>query len=102
MPNFPERESARSHGQGWTVGWLAVYFHLPKSYRPRVNFEELRREAENLPVSEQKKLLGFLVSLEVRRDENFSRMLGERLDDRNPENWISLKDVQRQLNTDGV
>jgi hypothetical protein len=67
-----------------------------------MNFEELRREAENLPVNEQKKLLGFLVSLEVRRDKNFAGMLGERLDDRNPGNWISLKDAQRQLNTDGV
>jgi hypothetical protein len=67
-----------------------------------VNFEDLRREAENLPVSEQKKLLGFLVSLEIRRDESLVRMLGERLDDRKPENWISLKDAQRQLNSDGV
>jgi hypothetical protein len=67
-----------------------------------VNFEELRREARNLSVSEQKKLLGFLVSLEVRRDENFIRMSGRRLDDQTPENWISLKDAQRQLNTDGI
>jgi hypothetical protein len=67
-----------------------------------MNFEELRREAENLPVIEQKKLLGFLVSLAVRRDKNFAGMLGQRLDDPNPENWINLKDAQRQLSTDGV
>jgi hypothetical protein len=67
-----------------------------------MNFDELRDEAENLPVAEQKKLLGFLVSLEIRRDKNFPGTLGERLDDRSPENWISLKDAREQLNRGGV
>jgi hypothetical protein len=67
-----------------------------------MNFDELRHEAENLPVAEQKKLLGFLVSLEIRRDKNFSSTLADRLDDRRPENWISLKDAREQLNRGGL
>ena len=67
-----------------------------------MKLDELQREAQTLSPDDQKKLLGFLVSLEIRRDKGLSQRLGERLDDRDPSNWVSLKDAERELKSNGL
>jgi hypothetical protein len=63
---------------------------------------DLQREAEQLSPDEQRKLIGFLVGISMRRDESYRAMITSRLDDKNPENWISLQDAKRMLSEDGV
>jgi hypothetical protein len=64
-----------------------------------MQLDELRREAERLTPEERRKLIGFLVSIDIRRDR---AELSRRLDDQNPESWINLKEAERRLKSDGV
>jgi hypothetical protein len=64
-----------------------------------MQFDELQREAERLTPEERRRLIGFLVSIDIRRDR---AELSQRLDDRDPQFWISLKEAERRLKSDGV
>lgn len=67
-----------------------------------MKFDDLQREAERLSPEEQRKLIGFLVAMDVRRDEGYREELSRRLDDLDPQGWMSLKDAERRLKNDGV
>jgi hypothetical protein len=62
-----------------------------------MKLDELQREAENLTREEQRKLIAFLVGLEVRHDEAYRSELTRRLDDADPSSWISLKDANKEM-----
>ena len=64
-----------------------------------MQLDELQREAERLSPEERRKLIGFLVSIDIRRDR---AELGRRLDDLDPQSWINLKDAERRFKSDGV
>jgi hypothetical protein len=67
-----------------------------------MELQELQREAERLNPQEQRKLISFLVALDLRRDERLHEELQRRLDDRDPSGWIRLEEAERQLKSDGV
>lgn len=67
-----------------------------------MKLDELQREVERLSSDEQRKLIGFLVAMELRRTEGYREELSRRLDDRSPDSWIGLADAARRLQTDGV
>jgi hypothetical protein len=67
-----------------------------------MKLDELQREAEKLSPEEQRKLIGFLVAMDVRRVDGYREELSRRLDDQNPDAWISLNDAERRLKGDGV
>lgn len=67
-----------------------------------MRLDELQREAERLSSEEQRKLIGFLVAMNVRRDEGYREELARRLDDQDPQAWMSLKEAERRLKSDGV
>jgi len=60
---------------------------------------DLQREAEHLSPEERRKLIGFLVSIDIRKDR---AELERRLNDQAPEGWIGLKEAERRLKNDGV
>ena len=64
-----------------------------------MKLDELQREAERLTPEERRKLIGFLVSIDIRRDR---AELSRRLDDQDPRAWISLKEAEHRLKSDGV
>ena len=64
-----------------------------------MKLDELQREAERLTAEERRKLIGFLVSIDIRKDR--AELTG-RLSDQSPEGWISLKEAERRLKSDGV
>ena len=64
-----------------------------------MKLDELQREAEHLSSEERRKLIGFLVSIDIRKDR---AELERRLNDQDPERWISLKEAERRLTSDGV
>ena len=64
-----------------------------------MQLDELQREAERLTPEERRKLIGFLVSIDIRRDRAEFR---RRLDDHAPEAWITLTEAERRLKSDGV
>jgi hypothetical protein len=67
-----------------------------------MKLDELQREAERLSPDEQRKLIGFLVAMNIRRDEGYRKELSRRLDDGDRESWISLRDAEDRLKSDGV
>ena len=67
-----------------------------------MKLDELQREAERLSPEEQRKLIGFLVAMDVRREGGYREELGRRLDDRDPRAWMSLKEAEQRLKSDGV
>jgi hypothetical protein len=56
-----------------------------------MKLDELQREAERLTAEERRKLIGFLVSINIRKDR---AELTRRLSDQSPEGWISLKEAE--------
>jgi hypothetical protein len=67
-----------------------------------MRLDELQLEAERLAPGDRRKLMSFLVALDVRTDEKYRGELTRRLDDRNPERWISLQDAEDRLKDDAV
>ena len=67
-----------------------------------MKLDELQREAERLSAEDQRKLIGFLVAIDLRRDESYRSELTRRLDDNDPQSWITLQDAERRLKQDGV
>ena len=67
-----------------------------------MRFEDIRADLERLSREEQKKLLGFLVAMDLRHDPSYKDELSRRLDDPNPENWISLKDAIAEFKRDAI
>jgi hypothetical protein len=64
-----------------------------------MKLDELQREAERLTPEERRKLIGFLVSIDIRRDR---AELTQRLSDQSSGGWISLTEAQRRLKSDGL
>jgi hypothetical protein len=64
-----------------------------------MKLDELQREAERLTAEERRKLIGFLVSIDIRKDR---AELARRLSDQSPESWIILKEAERRLKSDGL
>ena len=67
-----------------------------------MKLDDLQREAERLSPEEQRKLIGFLVTMDIRRDEDYRAELRRRLDDRDPQGWISLNEAERRLKSDRI
>jgi hypothetical protein len=67
-----------------------------------MELQELQRQAERLNAEEQRKLISFLIALDLRRDKGLREELQRRLDDRDPNGWIRLEEAERQLKSDGV
>ena len=62
-----------------------------------MELQELQLEVERLNPEEQRKLISFLVALDLRRDEGYREELQRRLDDRDPNGWIKLDEAERRL-----
>jgi len=57
---------------------------------------ELESEIEGLNPTQQKRLMGFLVSLQIRRDREYSKELSRRIDETDPEKWTTLEEVEKR------
>lgn len=58
----------------------------------RMSFESLTREVAGWPDDQIRRFQAFLVTLRHQREESAV----EKLNDRDPSNWISLEDVEEQ------
>lgn len=61
-----------------------------------MTFAELKQKVQDLSPTLQKQLMGWLVSLQLQRDGGMEEM-ERRLDDKTPENWISLAEAEKRL-----
>jgi len=58
---------------------------------------ELKKEIAALEPDVQDELVAYIVHLKHERDPEYTRVLERRLNDRNPENWVRLEDVEREF-----
>lgn len=87
---------------GQAVTALFLVERIETRNRGIMRLDELQLEAERLAPGDRRKLMSFLVALDVRTDEQYGGELTRRLDDRSPERWISLQDAEGRLKVDGV
>ncbi len=62
-----------------------------------MSMAELMREAANLPAERQDELAAYLLNLRLKRDPAWRAELTHRINDKNPDNWVSLEEWKREL-----
>ncbi|MCX6969618.1 MAG: hypothetical protein NTV93_05605 [Verrucomicrobia bacterium] len=62
-----------------------------------MSFTELKDQAIQLPLAEQRQLIACLVAVQTSTDQAFKDNLAGKIDDRNPENWVELDDLKSRL-----
>ena len=64
-----------------------------------MSIQEIRTEIEALPVEERKRLAAFLVSLRHKEIAEYRTRMTRRIDDKSPENWATLEELDQRLET---
>jgi hypothetical protein len=54
---------------------------------------QLKQEAVELSPAEQSELMAFLASIQIAEDDELRSELTRKIDDKNPESWVSLDDL---------
>jgi hypothetical protein len=62
-----------------------------------MSFTEIQLEIATLAPDFRRKLIGFMVMLEIHENKNEEKELKDRLEDVSSESWISLEEVKRRL-----
>jgi hypothetical protein len=57
----------------------------------------IKSEIANLPLEERRELIGYIVSLNRKDNEEFMRKMAEKIDDKSPERWLTLEEVEKRL-----
>jgi len=60
--------------------------------------ESLKEEVASLAKDDRRELMGYMVALQITEDPAFRRTLTERIDDKSPENWVTLEELDAKLN----
>jgi hypothetical protein len=59
--------------------------------------ESLKEEVASLAKGDRRELMGYMVALQITEDPAFRRTLTERIDDKSPENWVTLEELDAKL-----
>ena len=65
-----------------------------------MSIAELEREIASLEQPMQKRLMAFLVSLQLKRDADWQQKTAAKLDDRDSGRWVSLEEAEKRLELD--
>jgi hypothetical protein len=61
-----------------------------------VSVDQIKAELADMPQEQQDHLAAFLVHLRHQRDVNTRREITNRIDDRDPANWLSLNELKEK------
>ncbi len=64
-----------------------------------MTIQAIKAEVEALPADERRRLAAFLVSLRHKDLAHYRAKLAERIDDKNPENWVTLEEFEERLDS---
>jgi hypothetical protein len=62
-----------------------------------VSIQELKSELQALPADERRELAAFLVSLRHKDLAGYRARMSEKIDDKNPERWVTLDELDQRL-----
>ena len=61
-----------------------------------MSFAQLKEEAANLEPGERRELMAFLAARDMENDAEFQKLLGEELDNKDPDNWFTLEQARKR------
>ena len=61
-----------------------------------MSLAQLKDQAAQLGLGEQRELIAFLIARQTEQDEDFKRALTEKIDDADPTHWVELGDLQKR------
>jgi hypothetical protein len=59
--------------------------------------ESLKDEIASLAKEDRRELMGYMVALQISEDPGFRKALTALIDDRSPENWVTLYELDAKL-----
>ena len=62
-----------------------------------MSLTELKSEVDRLSPEERRQLTAYLVARDRMLDPEFREELARKIDDRNPEHWVSLEEAEKRL-----
>jgi hypothetical protein len=62
-----------------------------------MSMADLMREVAGLEPERQNELASYLLHLRLERDPEWRSELTKRIDDKNPNNWVSLEDWKKEI-----
>jgi hypothetical protein len=62
-----------------------------------MNIAAIKSEIAGLPLEERRELIGYIVSLNRKDNGEFMRKMAEKIDDKSPERWLTLEEVEKRL-----
>ena len=66
-------------------------------YLSPVSLQDLKSEIERMPSEDRRQLAAYLVTLRHRDIAGYRSELARKIDDKNPDNWVALADLDRRL-----
>ena len=65
-----------------------------------MSVDALMQEVGSLAESERHRLMAYLVALEDRGNADYQQKLAKKMDDRSPDRWLTIDEVERKLGLD--
>ena len=62
-----------------------------------MSIQEIKSELQTLPADERRELAAFLVSLRHKDLAGYRTRMSEKIDDKNPERWVTLEELDQRL-----
>ena len=62
-----------------------------------MSFEQLKQEAATLTRQQRRELIGHLLALGRKDEAVFKRQMAEKIDDNNPDHWVTLEELKRRV-----
>ena len=62
-----------------------------------MSIQEIKSELQALPADERRELAAFLVSLRHKDLAGYRARMSEKIDDKNPERWVTLEEMDQRL-----
>lgn len=62
-----------------------------------MSLQDLKSEIERMPSEDRRLLAAFLVTLRHRDMAGYRSELARKIDDKNPDNWVALDELDRRL-----
>jgi hypothetical protein len=61
-----------------------------------MSLTQIKQAAGDLTEQEQRELIAYLVAMQTEKDASFRSKLAAKIDDRDPANWMELKDLEKR------
>ena len=61
-----------------------------------MSLSQLKDQAADLGLGEQRELIAFLLSRQTEQDEEFKNALAQKIDDKDPSHWVELDELKKR------